>query len=57
MVVSISFQRALTSTIERKIVFASDACFRSPIIFKSHDLHAIDIKGAVGEIVSYHEKD
>jgi hypothetical protein len=57
MIVSITLQRALGSTIERKIAFASDACFRPPIIFKSHDLHAIAIKGAVGEIVSYHEKD
>ncbi len=28
-----------------------------PIIIRSHELHAGDIRGAVGEIASYHERD
>ncbi len=28
----------------------------TPITIKSHDLHADDIRGVVGEIASYHEK-
>jgi hypothetical protein len=43
--------------IERKIVLAVDACFRPPIIIRSHDLHVGDIKRAMGEITSYHERD
>jgi hypothetical protein len=50
-------QCALVSTIERKIALASDACSRLPIIIKFLDLHASDIKGAVGKIATYHEKD
>ncbi len=38
-------------------MLACDACFRPPIIIKSHDVHAGDIRGAVGEIISYHERD
>jgi hypothetical protein len=38
-------------------VLASDVCSRPPIIIKSHDLHARDIRGAMGEITSYHERD
>jgi hypothetical protein len=34
-----------------------DVCSKPPIIIKSHDLHAGNIKKIVGEIVSYHEKD
>jgi hypothetical protein len=49
--VSIALQCALTSTIERKIVLVED------VYFKSHSLHAGDIRMVVGEIVSYHEKD
>jgi hypothetical protein len=41
---------------ERKIVLASDACSRPPIITRSHDLHASDIRGAVGEIAPYDER-
>jgi hypothetical protein len=55
-VVSIALQVVLASTIERKIAFASDACFRLPNTIKSHDLHASDIRGAMGKIASYHEK-
>jgi hypothetical protein len=54
--VSIVLQHALDSTIERKITLASGACSRSPITIKSHNLHVGDIRGAVGEIASYHEK-
>jgi hypothetical protein len=51
------FQRVLAFVIEKKIVLVSDACFRFPISIRSHDLCAGDIRGAVGEIASYHEKD
>jgi len=44
--VSIVIQRVLASTIERKIMLASDAYSRPPIIIKSHNLHVGDIKGA-----------
>lgn len=37
---------------------AGDACSRPPIIIiRFHDLHAGDIREAVGEIDSYCEKD
>jgi hypothetical protein len=48
--VSIAFQR------ERKIVLAGDACSRPLITIRSHDLHVGNIKRAMGEIVSYHER-
>jgi hypothetical protein len=38
-------------------MLASDACSRPPIVIKFHDLHASDIRGAMGEIASYHERD
>jgi len=52
--VSTVFQRALASIIERKIMLMSDACSRPPICIRSHNLHGGNIKGAVGEITSYH---
>jgi hypothetical protein len=55
--VSIAFQHALTSTIKKKIMLASDACSRPPITIRSHHLHASDIKGVVGEIASYHKRN
>jgi hypothetical protein len=55
--VNIDFQCALTSAIERKIVLVDDVCFRPPITIKSHDLHVGDIRGVVGDITSYHERD
>jgi hypothetical protein len=55
--VSIALQCALTFAIERKIMLVGDACSRPPITIKFHDLHAGDIRGAMGEIISYHEKD
>jgi hypothetical protein len=55
--VSISFQCALTSNIERKIALAGDACSKPHITIKSYDLHATNIKRAMGEIISYHERD
>jgi len=55
--VSITHQHALTFTIEKKIALVEDACYRPPIIIRSHDLHANDIIKVVGEIASYHEKD
>ncbi len=47
--VNIIFQRALTFMIERKIALASDVCSRTPTTIRSHDLHAGDIRGAMGE--------
>ncbi len=32
-----------------------DACSKPPIIIRSHDLHVDDIRGAMGEIASYHK--
>ncbi len=32
-------------------------CFRPPITIRSHDLHAGNFRGVVGEIISYHEWD
>ncbi len=55
--VNIVFQHALASIIERKIVLASDACSRPPTTIRSHNLHVGDIKGAMGEIASYHKRD
>ncbi len=37
-------------------MLASDACSKPPITIISHDLYAGDIRGVVGEIVSYHER-
>jgi hypothetical protein len=53
--VSIAFQHALKYVIKRKIALASDACYTPPIIIRSHDLHAGDIKRVVNEITSYHK--
>jgi hypothetical protein len=39
------------------MTLTSDACFRPLINIKSHNLHADDIRRAVGEIASYHKKD
>ncbi len=50
--VSITLQHALNSVIERKIALMVDACSRLAIIIRSHNLHASDIRGALGEITS-----
>jgi hypothetical protein len=55
--VSIAFQCVLAFIIERKITLVGHACSRLPIIIRSYDLHAGNIRGAVGEITSYHERD
>jgi hypothetical protein len=55
--VSIALQCALAFVIEKNIALVDDACSRPPITIRSHDLHASDIKKAVGKIASYHEKD
>ncbi len=55
--VSITFQHALTSAIKRKIALTGDAYYRPATTIRSHDLHVDNIKGAVGEIASYHKKD
>jgi hypothetical protein len=46
--VNIAFQLALVFAIDKKITLARDACFKSSIIIKSHNLHVSNIKGAVG---------
>jgi hypothetical protein len=55
--VNIALQRALAFTIEKKIMLASDSCFRPPITIKSHDLCVGNIRRAMGEITFYHERD
>jgi hypothetical protein len=55
--VNIAFQCALTYAIKRKIALASDVCFRPLIIIRFHNLHACDIRGAMGETTSYHKRD
>jgi hypothetical protein len=55
--VSIDFQHVLASIIKRKIVLASVACSKPLITIKSHDLHAGNIRRAVGEIASYYKRD
>jgi hypothetical protein len=55
--VNIVLQCALVSAIEKKIALAGDVCSRPPTITISHDLHANDIRGAMGEIASYHKKE
>ncbi len=37
-------------------MLTSDAYSRPPITIKFRDLHAGDIRRAIGEIISYHEK-
>jgi len=54
--VNIVFQHVLASTIERNTALAIDACSQPPITIRSHNLHASDIKEAMGEIASYHER-
>jgi hypothetical protein len=49
-------QRALTSTIENKIALVGDVYSKPPIINISYDLHIDNIRGVVGDIVSYHER-
>jgi hypothetical protein len=55
--VNITLQRALASSIKRKIALASDVCSRPPTTIRSHNLHDDDIRRAVGEITSYHERN
>ncbi len=55
--VDIALQHVLAFAIKKKILLAGNVCSKPPIIIKLHDLHVGDIKSAVGEIVSYHEKD
>ncbi len=45
----------VASAIKRKIVLMGGACFRPPNTIKSH--YVGDITRAMGEIISYHEKD
>jgi hypothetical protein len=55
--VSITFQCALTLTIEKKIVLVGDACSRPLITIKFHNLLIGKIRGIVSEIASYHKRD
>jgi hypothetical protein len=54
--VSIVFKCASAFVIERMIALASDACSKTPINIKSHDLHGDNIRKAMGEIASYHKE-
>jgi hypothetical protein len=54
--VSITFQHVLAFAIEWKITLVGDACSKPPITIRFHDLHAGDIKDAMGEITSYHKR-
>ncbi len=38
-------------------MLAGDVCSKPPIIIRSHDLHACNVRMAMGEITFYHEKD
>ncbi len=49
-------QCVLGFVIERKITLTKDAYLEPPIIIKFHDLHASDIRRAMGEIISYPKK-
>jgi len=55
--VNIDLQYALASTIERKIKLEGDVCPKLPITTRSHNLHIGNIRRAMGEIASYHERD
>ncbi len=55
--VNIALLHVLTSTIERKLALTRDVCSRPPIIIKTHDLHASNIKRVMGEKASYHKRD
>jgi len=54
---SIVFQHVLAFAIERKIALANDVYSKPPTIIRFHNLHVGDIKGAMGDIVSYHERN
>ncbi len=51
------FNVFLAFAIKRKIMLAGDACSGPPITIRSYDLHAGNIKRALSETASYHEKD
>ncbi len=55
--VNIAFQHALAFAINKKILLAGDVCSKPPITIKSHHSHACNIRGAMGEIASYHKRD
>jgi hypothetical protein len=38
-------------------VLTGDACYKPPIIIRSHDLHEGNLREVVGEITSYHNRD
>jgi hypothetical protein len=50
------FQHGLTFVIEMKVALVRDAFSSFAVNIRSHDLHAPDIKRAVGEIASYHKR-
>jgi len=55
--VSITLQCVLAFAIKRKIALMNNACSRPLITIISHNLNVGDIRRAVGEIASYHERD
>jgi hypothetical protein len=54
--VSIGLKCVLTFAMEKKIALVGYVCSKPPITIRFHDLHACDIKRAMGE-PSYHERD
>jgi hypothetical protein len=38
-------------------MFARDVCSRPPITIKFHNLSVSNIRGAMGEIITYHKRD
>jgi hypothetical protein len=55
--VNIAFKCALTFVVERKIALVGNVCSRPLINIRFHGLHVGNIKRALDEIASYHERD
>jgi hypothetical protein len=55
--VSIVRQCPLALTIEKKITLTGDVCSKPPNTIRSNDLHVGNIRKAMGDITSYHERD
>jgi len=55
--VNIAFQHVLAFAIKRNITLVSDVCSRLPITITFHVLHVDDIRVALGEVVSFDERD
>jgi hypothetical protein len=55
--VNIVLQCGLIFVIKKNIALASDVCSKPSITIRSHDLRVGDIRGTLGEIISYQEID